>query len=316
LPSAHIGQNGNDPYVGGLLEVKISYDDLVGRVGNILLSRDPDKPWMTATGLSRRLKDEHGFSIDPMEVELILEEHSRKPGREIRYSYYPSKRTLDILWGHVDMVGEQKYLPALERLDEPAEDSSSRVAENAPWFFISHNHRDLKLVIELRNQLVEGGYGVWIYETEIPLGDRIPASVREAIQDCEYFVTYVSARSLGSLWVQKEIEAALGGTRNLCIVLDGEDERLLNLLKNWADTGPPDAGLVVEFCRVSASSIGKANDHSWINRCREFVEKFEEYLDRTNRVVIVFPSPRNRDLWQSEDLRIDSLDEFLGKMSE
>jgi hypothetical protein len=73
--------------------------NLVGHVSNILFSRNSDKPWMTATGLSQRLEEVYGCTIEPAKIESTLEEYSRKPGRKIRYSYYPMKKTLDILWG-------------------------------------------------------------------------------------------------------------------------------------------------------------------------------------------------------------------------
>jgi TIR domain len=220
----------------------MSDDSVIREVSDILLNRNVDKPWMTATGLSRHLTDEYGRCIKPDELESILERYARKQGRRIRYSYYPSKRTLDILWGHTDKVGEQRYLPALERLDEPTEYTASPVCENARWFLISHNHRDLGRVIELRKTLIAKGYGVWIFESEIPQGNQIPAAVREAIDQCEIFISYVSTRSIGSLWVQKEIEAVEAalekGAKALGLFVDGEDVELLNLLNIWGEMGP------------------------------------------------------------------------------
>jgi hypothetical protein len=252
--------------------------------------------------------------MEPVTIESTLKDYSQKPGRKVRYSYYPSKETLDILWGHVDKVGEQKYLPALERLDEPVESGTSPVKEGAQWFFISHNHRDLKRVMELRDQLIARRYGVWIFETEIPQGVQIPDSVQEAIQRCDFFISYVSARSIGSLWVQKEVEVALGGVREVCMFLDGEDRKLLNLFGNWRYTWPPDLSITKEFCRSSANSIGKPGNDRWLNRCEEFMAELDEYLRRSENRVVAFPSLKNKNLWKSEVLKLESLSEFLERI--
>lgn len=283
-------------------------DDLVSQASEILLSRNPDKPWMTATGLSRRLKEE------PAKIESILKEHTQKPGRKIRYSYYPSKETLDILWGHVANVGEPRNLPALDRLDEPVEYSTPPEDKDAPRFFISHNYRDLEHIIELRGRLIAKCYDVWIFESEIPQGSQIPDSVREAIERCEFFISYISARSIGSLWVQKEVEAALGGVSEVCIFLDGEDRELLNQFGNWRYTKPPDLTLAKEFCQSSANSIGKPNNDRWLDRCEEFMAELDEYLRRTEYRVVAFPSLKNETHWKSEVLTLESLDEFLQRI--
>jgi hypothetical protein len=283
--------------------------NLVGHVSNILFSRNSDKPWMTATGLSRRLKEE------PAKIESILREHAQKPGREVRYSYYPSEETLDILWGHVANVGEQRNLPALERLDEPVEYNTLPEDKDAPRFFISHNHRDLEHVIGLRDQLVAKCYDVWIFESEIPQGVQVSDSVRKAIEHCEYFISYISARSIGSLWVQKEVEAALRGVNEVSICLDGADRNLMNLFGNWRNTWPPDRSLTKEFCRASANSIGKPNNDRWLNRCEKFITELNEYLRRTENRVVGFPSPQNKNSWKSEVLRLESLSEFLERIS-
>jgi hypothetical protein len=286
-------------------------DTLIEQVSSILSALGSDMPWMTATGLSRKLESNYRRRVEPALIESKLEQYSQEPGRKIRYSFYPSRRTLDILWGHVDHVGEQKYLPPLERLNEPTDSNPSPVDEHAPWFFISHNYLDLNQVIELRKRLIANGYGVWIFETDIEKGVQIHKSVQEAISKCKYFISYVSARSIGSLWVQKEVEQALrGGVKEAYIFLDGEDPSLLSLFESWTKALPPDEHKIKKFCRMSAIDIGKEDNCRWLNRCEEFMHKLHEYLGSTGR-VIAFPSPKDKENWQSSVLTLENLDEFL-----
>jgi len=267
---------------------------------------------MTVRGLSRHLKKEYERSVDFAQLETMLKVYAQEPGRTIRYSSYPRRQSMDILWGHTANVGELKYLPALQRLDEPVEYSASQVDEAAPWFFISHNHRDLAHVLALRSQLMDRGYGVWIFESEISQGGEIPASIKGAIQRCKHFISYVSARSIGSLWVQKEVEAALGGgVQEVHLVVDGDDVRLLDLLADWRPLKSPDPELIEEYCLWAASSIGKARNNVWLERCRYFMDHLDEYLWRTDEVVVAFPSPKNKDLWAGRAIKLKSLSEFV-----
>lgn len=140
----------------------------------------------------------------------------------------------------------------------------------------------------------------------------------EAIQHCEYFICYVSVRCIGSLWVQKEVEAALtldSGAKPY-VFIDGEDIELLNLLENWKDTGPPNPSLIREFCQKSANSVGKTSKSPWPYRCETFIEELDEYLYRTEGVVVAFPSPKNKDLWKGKALKLKNWSEFLEGIQE
>ena len=153
---------------------------------------------MTAAGLSRQIKTSTGGEYTPARIENTLIEHCQLPKRAIRYSYYPSKKTLDILWGHVEVIGEKQDLAELDREDEPEYEPCENIPRNAPWFFVSHNHRDFGVAFELRRLISEKRYGAWLFETEIPRGGMITPLAGKGIRECKFFLAYVTRRSIGS----------------------------------------------------------------------------------------------------------------------
>src|SRR6266702_7247080 len=90
-------------------------------------------PWKTAVYLSSRLHDDKDFHITSEALDEILIAHTRSHGRKIRHSFYPSRATLDILWGHVDNVKDFDSLfdPALEK--QAGEFRPCEVPTDAPW---------------------------------------------------------------------------------------------------------------------------------------------------------------------------------------
>jgi hypothetical protein len=84
-----------------------------------------------------------------------------------------------------------------------------RYAPDMPSVFISHNHEDKHFVRRLGADLAASGVRPWIDEAEINVGESLIAKVSRAIDEMDYFAVVLSPRSVGSAWVQQELEQAL-----------------------------------------------------------------------------------------------------------
>ena len=89
---------------------------------------------------------------------------------DVRYSVFPSRRSLDVLWGHVNVVGRRRQLPRLTRNNAPRALFPTPDGDYHRSAFISHNSRDEDLAVALRDELGRCGVGGWIFESEILAG--------------------------------------------------------------------------------------------------------------------------------------------------
>lgn len=75
--------------------------------------------------------------------------------------------------------------------------------------FLSHSHQDKRFVRPLARALRQRGIGVWVDEAEIKVGESLIAKLREGIDEVDFVVAIISPASVGSEWVQKEIDIAM-----------------------------------------------------------------------------------------------------------
>jgi hypothetical protein len=75
--------------------------------------------------------------------------------------------------------------------------------------FISHNHQDKTFVRRFGADLAAAGVIPWLDEAEINVGDSLMAKVAAAIDEMDFFAVVLSPRSVGSSWVQQELEQAM-----------------------------------------------------------------------------------------------------------
>jgi hypothetical protein len=75
--------------------------------------------------------------------------------------------------------------------------------------FISHSSKDKKFVRQLAADLVANGVNVWLDEQRIRVGDSIPEKVAQGVAESDFFLLVISENSVGSAWVQKELNSAL-----------------------------------------------------------------------------------------------------------
>jgi len=289
-------------------------EQIIEKVSQVLSGLNEDKPWMTAKGLSKRLNER----FSPYEIESVLMEHSKSESRTIRYSFYPSKKTLDLLWGHTKVVREKRYLPELHRTDNPEEFIEESEAfnevdlpEDAPFCFISHNYRDINKIRELKNDFLDAEVGSWIFEEEIEQGGQINEAVQEAMNSCDYLVAYLSRQSIGSLWVRKELEVAISVEKKVFLFADGRDKELMKLFDNWSDGQPPfKKDLAANYCELSTKTVGKKMNSKWYERCQYFIGSLDEYIANSH-CIILYPERADLTERNNDHLKLQNFSQFF-----
>lgn len=158
----------------------------------------------------------------------------------MRYSIYPGRRSLDLIWGHVDHVGETSDLPAPTLESDPdlaaqlGEITPCSVREDALWCFLSHKFHDVRTALAIRAELIGRGYGVWIAETEILRGQKITSSVQGGLRNSDLFIALMSGNALASRWVLKESGVAIRQLANPPVVIvDPADHEVAKLFADW-----------------------------------------------------------------------------------
>ncbi len=78
-----------------------------------------------------------------------------------------------------------------------------------PSIFLCHSSRDKFFVRKLAERLTAYGVRVWLDEAEIRIGDSFIGKIGRAIAEADFVGVVLSHTSIGSTWVQKELEAAM-----------------------------------------------------------------------------------------------------------
>ena len=191
-----------------------------------LASLSPPKKWLSTAALARTM----GMDLDAAFETLRAE--ASKSDRKIRYSALPSRRTLDVLWGHVDVVGERRLHP-LERGALPEGFTTPDRAEaqdtDAPLLFLSHSMQDFTHVQGLRDRMEAEGYRVWIFEDDMQAGDIVHHAIRRALESSEAFGAYLSETYLTSLYSDKELEQLKYQSKEVFIFFNDQSRPFFDL---------------------------------------------------------------------------------------
>lgn len=75
--------------------------------------------------------------------------------------------------------------------------------------FLSHSSADKPFIRQLAADLTANGIDVWLDEQRIRVGDSIPEAIAQGLAESDYFLIAISHNSMGSHWVQKELNNAL-----------------------------------------------------------------------------------------------------------
>ena len=75
--------------------------------------------------------------------------------------------------------------------------------------FLCHASADKPFVRRLSGDLIRLGSRVWLDEAEILVGDSIIEKIQNGIENSDFLGIVLSRNSVSSIWVRKEVEAAL-----------------------------------------------------------------------------------------------------------
>lgn len=114
-------------------------------------------------------------------------------------------------------ISSEEYALRLKAAVAAEEEASARDAERrtrigelvrGPSVFLSYAHEDRDIARTLAVELEKRGAAVWIDQGELRIGDSIIERVSAAITEVDYIVVLVSATSVASPWVAKELSLA------------------------------------------------------------------------------------------------------------
>jgi hypothetical protein len=75
--------------------------------------------------------------------------------------------------------------------------------------FLSHSSRDKPFIRKLATDLTANGVTVWLDEQNIHVGDSIPERIAQGLAESDFFLIALSASSVESEWVKRELNNAL-----------------------------------------------------------------------------------------------------------
>ena len=75
--------------------------------------------------------------------------------------------------------------------------------------FISHSHKDKMVARTLARKLNQYGIYTWIDEAEIKIGDSLIEKISDGLDKVDYLIALISADSVKSEWVKKELDIAM-----------------------------------------------------------------------------------------------------------
>ena len=95
----------------------------------------------------------------------------------------------------------------------------STLQHPARRLFISYARADRRFAVRLTRDLHAHGVETWRDEASIPVGEEWDASIEEGIRTCPEFLIVLSAKSVKSAYVRKELDCAIENQKPLVPVL-------------------------------------------------------------------------------------------------
>ncbi|MEN2283135.1 toll/interleukin-1 receptor domain-containing protein [Algoriphagus sp. SE2] len=174
--------------------------------------------WNTSSAMIKKM---NLTQFSPIELdELLVGEYKSSEKSKFRFSTLPSKKSLDVLWGHTDRVKQRDVLDIYKRNEQILIDELDRLAQKN--LFLSHSFKDADHVINLAKKLSKFNLNAWIAETEILKYQHINQKVKQAIEKLPFFGVYISENLISSIWSAKEIEFALNNKKLIFGFLDSK----------------------------------------------------------------------------------------------
>jgi hypothetical protein len=141
--------------------------------------------------------------------------------------------------------------------------------------FVSHASADKTFVDRLVGDLAARDIPVWYDKLDLRVGESIPGWINAGLADSQYFAIVLSKASVGSKWVQEELNAALmtqvakGGTFILPLLIDDCTVPPLLAHRRHADFRGDYTAALTELLSIwgkdaeACAAEGKAAVHPW-----------------------------------------------------
>jgi uncharacterized protein YjbI with pentapeptide repeats len=103
--------------------------------------------------------------------------------------------------------------------------------------FISYSSKDDQFVRDLHEHLTISGVQCWFAPEDLKIGERIRPSIDRAILAFDKVIVVLSENSIGSAWVEKEVETAFekeNETRNTILLPIRIDDSVMGCKEAWA----------------------------------------------------------------------------------
>lgn len=200
---------------------------MISNIVNLLKS-DEEPKWQTAKTIALKLNS----NLDSVSIEQILIDYYKGGANfKIRYSTLPSQNSLQVLWGHIDKVGNRKVFDIF-REDEQVSANYLDNINDERNIFLSHSFKDSDRVFGLASELVKYGFNPWMAEADINQGHHINNEVINAINELPFFGIYLSKNVLQSTWSAKELEFAVRNKRKLFAFIGEGESEIIDLIEN------------------------------------------------------------------------------------
>lgn len=144
--------------------------------------------------------------------------------------------------------------------------------EEMPSVFLSHSSKDNHFVRRLASDLAKRRVSVWVDEAQLDVGDSLVQKIAEGIYGCDYVAAVISQNSVGSKWVQKELQLAMTreieGTRILVlpILIDNCRDQMPFFLRDkiYADF-TSESSYSTEFAKLLRAIVRRSQVPDLIN---------------------------------------------------
>lgn len=118
--------------------------------------------------------------------------------------------SLSSFWYYIKEVSPT-YQGRRDHIHASFQEASFTTAKTStPSVFISHSSFDKFFVRKLAAQLEANGVKVWLDEAELNVGDSLTRKIGDAVRETRIFCVVLSHNSVGSSWVEKELQIAYG----------------------------------------------------------------------------------------------------------
>lgn len=135
----------------------------------------------------------------------------RKAATVCKVEYFDPKALAPLITWAQSLDAIKPRLMVEDLLDTASQKKEERHSKDTlkRVVFLSHSSADKPIIRQLAADLTAEGITVWLDEQKIKVGDSIPDQIAQGLVESDYFIVALSASSVNSEWVKKELNNAL-----------------------------------------------------------------------------------------------------------